>query len=211
MSMRGRVCLRLIRLGLIVTLLYLAAGIIIVMNYQELRWAWTQLPLYFKAQISGHGQEKVLLERAKQALIDKDPEAARNYLKQSLAIDPYSQEARYLYANSCYVLGARAESEGVLMGLIDMDALWYPATITLAQMYLAEGQSASARMLLEGQRTRLEDFMKRYQARTDEQVEARFNEKAVNVSRQYEHAIAQLDTVLRTLPGQPRDEGKESP
>ncbi len=204
--------MRLIRLGLTVALVYAAVALTAVLNRQELHWAWTQLPLYIKGQISGQGHEKVLLERAKRSLVkESDPEAARRYLEQSLAIDPYTQEARYLYANSLYMLGERAESEGVLMGLIDMDALWYPATITLAQMYLEKGQPASARMLLEGQRARLQDALHRYQVREDAQVEARYNEKALSVFHQYQQAIAQLDAVLRTLPAQSRDAGKELP
>lgn len=173
-------------------------GVLVWSFSGELRWSAGEIGNYLEGGI-GSPPEHSAAHRAKR-LIERDEalEEARRLLEQSLDIDPRGEAvlgmARYLYTTHG-ADRARAAFEEVL----ELDPSCLEAYLKISAIHERRGETAAARAALERGLRVFEREAERYVARTDPDVDVRFNLKARGVQASYEGAVATLRRELARL------------
>lgn len=189
--------MRRIRLPHINMALYLTLVALVFTYRAELVWSASALPALAGGKFPKL-IEHTLRSQAKRG-VDRtgNPAGARELLKRSLAIDPYSKAAIEL-AQAYAREGDHQRALEELRRYLEVDPAYLLAYLRAAEIYRSEGRERERRQLLEQGSEIFRSSGPRYRPRTDETVAERYNQKAVSVYEYHRGALRALQSALRS-------------
>jgi len=198
--MAVRALLRRISLPAINVVLFAVVATLVVVYGPELRWAARELPRYVDGRI-GSPEERRIYRRAARLIRDgRALDEARSLLERALEIDP-TCEAGFWLAEYHRVTGRPDDALAQYRRYLEIDPTIAAAWLRAAEILTARGDRAAARELLERGRAYFHGNVERYWPYTDESVEARFRDKALDVYQEYRNASERLTREIERLDG----------
>jgi tetratricopeptide (TPR) repeat protein len=180
-------------------LLYLAIIVLATAYWSELRWAGAALPSYLDGTIPSPLERRLYVEA--RSLIDgNDWEKARaqEMLEQSLAIDP-NGEAGYWLAELARERNHESEAIEQYERYLRIDPTRLEAYLELSALYERRGQPAGALPVLEAGRVYFEENAVKYRPVIDDDVDSRFNTKALESYENYRLAAGVLRREIESV------------
>ncbi len=180
-------------------LLYLAIVVLAAAYWSELRWAGKALPSYLEGSI-GSPLERRLYVKARSLIDGNDWEKARaqELLDQSLAIDP-NGEAGYWLAELLRESNRESEAIEQYERYLRIDPTPLEAYLELSALYERRGRPAEALRVLEAGRDYFEENAVSYRPVIDDDVDSRFNRKALERYEAYRLAAGVLRREIESI------------
>ncbi len=180
-------------------LLYLAIVVLATAYWSELRWAGAALPSYLEGSIRSP-LERRLYVKARSLIDGNDWEQARaqEMLDQSLAIDP-NGEAGYWLAELFRECNRESEAIEQYERYLRIDPTRLEAYLELSALYERRGRPAEALRVLEAGRDYFEENAVNYRPVIDDDVDSRFNTKALESYQTYRLAAGVLRREIESI------------
>lgn len=173
---------------------YALLFVLVVGNYHELTWAWSEMRGYRRGEISTT-VEWEQFESGRELLGRGAPNAALWYLERSVEIDPTTEAVFYLGEARLRVGRVDAALEAY-ESYRRLNPRHGRVCERIAAIQRERGDVAAARSVLSACVARLRRAVELYQPRHDTSVHGRYNKKAAKVHRTL---IRDLETAERAL------------
>ena len=180
-------------------LLYLAIVVLATAYWSELRWAGAALPFYLEGSTRSP-LERRLYVKARSLIDGNDWEKARaqEMLDQSLAIDP-NGEAGYWLAELFRECHRESEAIEQYERYLRIDPTRLEAYLELSAPYERRAQPAEALRVLQAGRVYFEENAVNYRPVIDDDVDSRFNTKALESYETYRLAAGVLRREIESI------------
>ena len=180
-------------------LLYLASVVLATAYWSELRWAAAALPSYLDGTIKSP-VERRLYVKARSLIKGNEWEKARaqEMLDQSLAIDPNGEAGSWLAE---LFRESHRESETIEQyeRYLRIDPTRLEAYLELSALYERRGRPAEALRVLGAGRVYFEENAVKYRPVIDDDVDSRFNAKALESYQTYRLAAGVLRREIESI------------
>ena len=192
-------------------LLYLAIVVLATATWSELRWAGAALPSYLEGAIPSPLERRLYVEA--RSLIDGndwEKTRAQEMLDQSLAIDP-NGEAGYWLAELLREWNRESEAIEQYERYLRIDPTRLEGYLELSALYERSDRSAEALRVLEAGRVYFEENAVKHWPVFDDDVDPRFNTKALESYENHRLAAGVLRREIDSISTRPSSPRHQSP
>jgi len=188
--------------------LYLLIAFMLLVFWQELRWAAEHLPGHLRNRIAPLA-ERSLYGTAEERLANgQNVSTARDLLERSIAIDPYGEA---VYGLGEYFFETREDEKALrqFRAYLEIDPTLLAAYLKMSALFERQNRFTEARQILQRGLDYFGSNVEKYRPHHADDVEMQYNRKATRTFARYRSAVGTLRREIERIEDKERSSPRE--